>query len=100
MSGQWAHRTNRGRVLYDRRPHPFSRRDVNRIARKFVQTTERPDELQDWLFQLIVLLVEQVAKRLGIGIQVLLGIVVAWASQQKEQGTFVVPPSGYGGPSA
>lgn len=44
MSGYWFHRTNSGRVVYDRPINYFKERDIDRIVRKWTENQE-PDVL-------------------------------------------------------
>lgn len=41
MSGYWAHRTNKGRVIWARRTHLFSDRDVIRVFRGWIRPVEQ-----------------------------------------------------------
>lgn len=43
MEAEWAHKTNVGRVVYNRRLHRFTGKDAIRVARSYV---EDPFELQ------------------------------------------------------
>lgn len=43
MSTIWQHKTNRGRVIYDRKPHLWTDRDVERICKAFEAEQDFPD---------------------------------------------------------
>jgi len=38
----WKHRTNKGRVVYDRKPSQFTPRDLERIGLKLAKNLEKP----------------------------------------------------------
>jgi hypothetical protein len=44
LSGYWFHRTNKGRVIYEREKHGFSEADISRIVRSW-SDKQRPDVL-------------------------------------------------------
>lgn len=40
MSTIWQHKTNHGRVIYDRKPHAWTDRDVERIVKSFAKDNQ------------------------------------------------------------
>lgn len=40
MDTIWQHKTNHGRVIYDRKPHAWTDRDVERIVKSFAKDNE------------------------------------------------------------
>lgn len=76
-SRKWA-RTSRGRVVYDRKLHPFSDRDVERITQRFVDDNQ--GFMEDVVLPFMVRITRWMLERILalVGAEAAAGVILEW----------------------
>ena len=74
-------KTNKGRVVYERKKHEFTMRDIERIWKKVSKTRKSPDENREFFDDLMSLLIEMVRflgenPNIAVSVSVLLSVAM------------------------